>query len=63
MLIGRNLAYTLPHAAHHCQRGELGVQTVVKMIHENFIPLLTHNNKPGRDAEALEAFLIPAAAT
>lgn len=33
---------------------------VVKMIEGNFIPLLVHNNKPGRDAEILKRFDEPA---
>lgn len=33
---------------------------VVKIIRENFIPLLIHNNKPGKDAEILAKFDEPA---
>ncbi|MGL4399031.1 MAG: thioredoxin family protein [Luteolibacter sp.] len=41
-------------------RDVLSDPTVVKSIEENFIPLLIHNNQPGRDAEVLAQFGEPA---
>ncbi len=41
-------------------RDVLSDPSVVKMIQENFIPLLIHNNKPGMDAEILARFDEPA---
>ncbi len=41
-------------------RDVLSDPAVVKSIEENFIPLLVHNNQPGRDAEVLEKFGEPA---
>jgi hypothetical protein len=41
-------------------REVLGDDKVVKTIQDNFIPLLIHNNNPGRDAEVLEKFGEPA---
>lgn len=41
-------------------RDVLSAPAVVKSIEENFIPLLIHNNQPGKDAEVLEKFGEPA---
>lgn len=41
-------------------RDVLSDDKVVKTIQDNFIPLLIHNNKPGKDAEVLEKFGEPA---
>ena len=41
-------------------RDVLSDPTVVKSIEENFIPLLIHNNQPGKDAVVLEKFGEPA---
>jgi hypothetical protein len=41
-------------------RDVLSDPTVVKSIEENFIPLLIHNNQPGKDAEVLGRFGEPA---
>jgi hypothetical protein len=41
-------------------RDVLGDPTVVKMIEENFVSLLVHNNNPGKDAEVLARFNEPA---
>ncbi len=41
-------------------RDVLSDPTVVKSIEENFIPLLVHNNQPGKDAEVLAKFGEPA---
>lgn len=41
-------------------RDVLSDPAVVKSIEENFIPLLIHNNRPGKDAEVLEKFGEPA---
>jgi hypothetical protein len=41
-------------------RDVLSDPTVVKSIEQDFIPLLIHNNQPGRDAEVLEKFGEPA---
>ena len=38
----------------------LSNRVVVDGIEEAFVPLLIHNNKPGRDAQVLEAFGEPA---
>lgn len=41
-------------------RDVLSDPSVVKTIQENFIPLLIHNNKPGKDAEVLARYDEPA---
>lgn len=41
-------------------REVLSDDKVVKAIQDQFIPLLIHNNKPGKDAEVLEKFNEPA---
>lgn len=41
-------------------RDVLGDAKVVKAIEENFVPLLIHNNKGGKDAELIEKFSEPA---
>lgn len=41
-------------------RDVLSDDKVVKAIQDQFIPLLIHNNKPGKDAEVLEKFNEPA---
>ena len=41
-------------------RDVLSDPSVVKMIQENFVPLLIHNNHPGKDAEILARFDEPA---
>lgn len=41
-------------------RDVLSAPAVVKSIEENFIPLLVHNNQPGKDVEMLEKFGEPA---
>jgi Thioredoxin-like len=41
-------------------RNVLSDTAVVESIEENFIPLLIHNNRPGKDAEVLEKFGEPA---
>ncbi len=41
-------------------RDVLSDPSVVKSIQENFIPLLIHNNKPGKDAEILAKYNEPA---
>lgn len=41
-------------------RDVLSDPTVVRSIEENFIPLLIHNNKPGKDAEILGKYGEPA---
>lgn len=41
-------------------RDVLSDDAVVKLIQDNFVPLLIHNNKPGKDAEVLAKFNEPA---
>jgi hypothetical protein len=41
-------------------RDVLSDDVVVKLIQENFVPLLIHNNKPGADADVLARFNEPA---